>query len=52
MKNPEKNADLNKNEFQIGEHNHDTIGMIAFDEFGKSASGTSTNGKVLLFHSS
>ena len=47
--NPDTNNNLNKDEFQIGPDNHDTIGMIAFDQFGKSASGTSTNGNVLEF---
>lgn len=37
---------LNQAKFQIGENNHDTIGIVAFDQFGKSAAGTTTNGKV------
>ena len=39
---------INKNldKFQIGENNHDTIGIVAFDQFGKSAAGTTTNGTV------
>jgi len=36
--------------FQIGEQNHDTIGMVAIDQFGHSASGTSTNGLLHKIH--
>ena len=28
----------------VNEYNHDTIGMIAFDQHGTTAAGTTTNG--------